>query len=798
MSDGAGQAVIPPLPPVPLSVKIKAFPYDIDDVHRTRDESVFMVRGLSSALIVFVSAVVTASAQVATPASTPIPLTEPIRTFDGPPAPALPATVSRDEQGRTTVRAVRLTEPLRVDGRLDEPIYASVVPMSDFIQNDPAVGEPATERTDVWISFDADNIYVTVRAFESQPDRMIVNEMRRDSNAITQNENVAFVFDTFYDRRNGVVFNINPLGGRMDGQFSNESNYNGDWNPVWDLAVSRFEGGWAAEAAVPFTSLRFSPGTSPLWGFNARRINRWKNEVSFLSPVPTGAGIGGIFRASSAATLVGLETPRARNLDVKPFVISDVTSNALAIPRLNHKLSGDFGLDVKYGLTAGLTADLTYRTDFAQVEADEQQVNLTRFSVFFPEKREFFLENQGLFQFGGASGNGNVPFTFYSRRIGLDSGLEVPIQVGGRLSGRVGDFGVGLINVQTEVTDTSPATNFSVARVRRDILRRSSVGAILTRRSVSTRGPGSNDLYGLDGRFAFYQNVTINTYWAKTQTGGLNGSDTSHRVMYQYNGDRYGLTVHNLRVGKDFNPEAGFLFRSDFSKYFAQARFSPRPRGSRIVRKYSFQGQVDDIENASAGYVESRTREGEFRVDFQNSDSLEIVYLDTYEGLVAPFKIASGVTIPVGAYSFGNLRTAFSFGQQRSISGTAFLERGGFWEGEKTSFGFSGGRAKVTPQLAIEPSLSINRVTLPFGAFTTKLVSSRLTYTVTPLMFVSGLVQYNSSSHSLSSNVRLRWEYQPGSELFVVYNEGRDTDRPGFPGLQSRALIVKFNRLFRL
>ncbi|MEQ1761316.1 MAG: DUF5916 domain-containing protein [Vicinamibacterales bacterium] len=755
-----------------------------------------MFRYISAVLLLILSSASATSGQVTAPA--PATPADPTRGYDGPAAPVLPATVTRDGQGRTTVRAVRLTEPLRVDGRLDEAIYTLVQPMSDFVQNDPAFGQPATERTDVWISFDADNVYITFRAFESQPDRMIVNEMRRDSNAITQNENVSFMLDTFYDRRNGVLFNINPIGGRMDGQITNEGSYNGDWNPVWDLAVGRFEGGWVAEAAVPFKSLRFTTGASPLWGFNARRINRWKNEVSFLSSPPNGTGIGGIFRASSAATLVGIEPPRVRNLDVKPFAISDLTSNTLSIPRLNNKLGGDFGLDAKYGVTAGLTADLTYRTDFAQVEADEQQVNLTRFSLFFPEKREFFLENQGLFQFGGAAGNGNVPFAFYSRRIGLDRGTEVPIEGGGRLSGRVGDFGIGLINVQTEGTRTSPGTNFSVARVQRDILRRSSVGALFTRRSVSTLGPGSNELYGLDGRFAFYQNLTINTYYATTQTTGRAGQDGSYRVMAQYNGDRYGLTLHRVQVGKNFNPETGFVFRSDIAKYFTQARFSPRPRGSRVVRKYSFQGQIDYIENASAGYLETRDRRAQFEVEFQNSDNLEVIYTQLREGLVDPFQIATGVTVPVGTYDFGNLRTAFSLGQQRPISGTVFFEQGAFWDGDKTSFGFSGGRAKITPQLAVEPSLSVNRVTLPYGSFSTTLVSSRLTYTFTPLMFASGLIQYNSSSRSLSTNVRLRWEYRPGSELFVVYNEGRDTDRTGFPTLQNRSLIVKLNRLFRL
>ncbi len=260
-----------------------------------------------------------------------------------------PAPAGRQTDGQRTVQAVRLTEPLRVDGQLDESLYTTVPSVTDFIQTEPAPGAPATERTEVWLSFDADNVYVTLRAWESQPARMIVNEMRRDSSSILQNENVAFVFDTFNDRRNGVVFNINPIGGRMDGQISNEGNYNGDWNPVWDLAVGRFEGGWTVEAAVPFTSLRFGPGTAQVWGFNARRINRWKNEISYLSRVPDGTGVDGLVRVSSAATMIGLEVPSVRNLEVKPFVTSDLRSDNVARPRVRNDLSGDLGLDVKYG-----------------------------------------------------------------------------------------------------------------------------------------------------------------------------------------------------------------------------------------------------------------------------------------------------------------------------------------------------------------------------------------------------------------------------------------------------------------
>ena len=717
----------------------------------------------------------------------------------GPPPPAPPATIARDAQGRVTIRAVPVATPPRIDGQLDESWYGSTPSLSDFIQNEPTVDAPATEKTEVWVGYDSANVYVTVRAWESEPDRMVVNEMRRDSQNIWRNASVSFMFDTYYDRRNAVSFDINAIGGRGDSQITDERTYNSDWNPVWDLAVGTFDGGWTAEAAIPFKSLRYRPGRAQVWGFNARRVNRWKNEISFLARVSEGLGSGGIARASQAATLVGIEAPSgSRNVEIKPYVISDLASDASATPRISNDAGGDVGLDVKYGLTQNLTADLTYNTDFAQVEADQQQVNLTRFSLFFPEKREFFLENQGVFRFGGAQGFGAVPFLFQSRRIGLDRGQQIPIQAGGRLTGRLGAFDVGVINIQT---DEDPAvgvqaTNFSVVRVRRDILRRSSIGALVTRRSVALGGVGSNEAYGLDGRFAFFQNLTFDTYWAQTRTGGVTGDDTSYRAQLTYAGDRYGLIAHRLVVGKHFNPEVGFLFRNDIAKYFTQLRFSPRPASIKSVRKLSIEGGVDYFENG-ARQVVTRELQGEFIVEFENSDMFNVAYVDSYELLQESFRIASGVTIPVGSYRFGTGTVSFTLGQQRALSGTAFVERGSFWGGDKTAVGYRQGRVNLTSQLSVEPNLAFNRVALPVGSFTSNLVGSRVTYTVTPLMFISGLVQYNSSNDVVDTNLRLRWEYRPGSELFVVYNETRNTTRPGFPGLKTRAVIVKFNRLFR-
>ena len=711
-----------------------------------------------------------------------------------------PSVISRDAEGRATVRAVRLSTPLKLDGQLDEAVYTTTPSFTDFFQMEPVEGAVATERTEGWIFFDEDAFYVTFRCWESRPDALVANEMRRDSNNIFQNDHIAFLIDPFYDRRNGLEFAINPIGGRWDGQITNERQFNADWNPIWDLSVGRFEGGWTVELVIPFKSLRYRPGRAQIWGFNARRVNRGKNETSFLTKLPRALGQRALFQSSLASTVVGLEAPPgSRNLEVKPYAVSGLTSDVTAIPPISNDLSKEIGVDVKYGLTQNLTADFTYNTDFAQVEADEQQVNLSRFSLFFPEKREFFLENRGLFGFGGVDTGtgGDTPILFYSRRIGFDLGRQAPIEAGGRVTGRVGRFSLGLLNIGSGEQEGSPSprSNFSVVRVKRDVLRRSSVGLIFTGRSNIEGGTASNQVYGVDGTFAFFANLAINTYWARTQTDGLAGDDTSYRAQVDYAGDRYGVLLERLVIGDSFKPDIGYVRRSDIRLSQAQFRFSPRPRSSRVVRKLSWTGQVAYTENG-AGRVETRDLEGEFGIEFQNSDTFAASYRDAYEFLPVPARIV-GITIPVGGYDYATTRVGYSFGRQRRISGSVSVDHGEFYSGHKTTLSISQGRLNLTPQLSIEPTYLGNWVDLVEGSSTTHLAGSRVTYTVTPAMFVSALVQYNTGIDAVSANVRLRWEYRPGSELFLVLNEQRDTLSPRFPDLVNRAFIVKINRLVR-
>jgi hypothetical protein len=729
--------------------------------------------------------------------------------YVGPPPPVAPAVVTRDEDGRVAVRASRLAQPLRLDGQLDESLYRDVQPVSDFVQMEPDWGAPATERTDVWVSFDDDHVYVSFRNWDTDMERLIATEMRRDSTQTWQgNDLVSLIFDTFYDRRNANAFTINPLGGRSDGQMVNERQYSLDWNPVWSVKTGRFEGGWTAEAAIPFKSIRYRPGTQQVWGFNVMRVKRAKNEISTLTPVPPARGQQGFQQPSFAALLVGIEAPPGgRSLDLKPYATSRVTTDRVASPTDATIAKGDVGFDGKYAITQNLTADFTYNTDFAQVEADEQQVNLTRFSLFFPEKRDFFLENQGTFAFGGVAVSsfgggtaGDAPILFYSRRIGLNGGREVPIEAGGRVTGRIGRYTVGVLNMEAgEVRDTrTPATNFTVVRLKRDVLRRSSIGVMGTSRSVGIDGVGRNHAYGVDGNFNFLQNLQINTYWARTETAGSRpaGDQTSQRAQLDYSGDRYGVQLEHLTVGADFDPQVGFVRRGDIQREYAQFRFSPRPRGRSAIRKYIYQASLEYIEDGH-GRLESRERNAEFALEFQNADRVAVYYTNTFEYLPAPFPIGGDVRLPVGGYTFDTIRLQYNMGQQRPQSANLSAEYGTFYNGRKLTFNVQRGRLNLTPQFSLEPVYSYNDVSLDEGAFTQHLAGARITVTMTPMMFASALLQYNSSLNTVSTNARFRWEYQPGSELFVVYNEERNTLARSFPALSNRAFVVKINRLFR-
>lgn len=727
--------------------------------------------------------------------------------------PVAPEVVTRNADGHAILRSSRITTPITLDGRLDEAVYKDVMPAGGFLQQEPHEGSPATDQTEVWVFFDDRNIYVGARMLETDPSRRVTSDMRRDASNMYNNDHIAVLFDTFDDRRNGFGFSSNAQGGMFDWQVTNEQPSN-NWNGLWDVRTADIEGGWTAEFVIPFRSIRFREGASN-WGVNFRRMVRWKNELTFLSRVPISWGRRGLSKVSSVGTLVGLVAPAGlRNLDVKPYALASSTTNNRSTPALHNAGNGEIGVDAKWGITQSIVTDITYNTDFAQVEDDEAQVNLTRFSVLFPEKRDFFLEGQDVFNFagaganqggggqgptaipsgGGGGGNNNVtPIVFFSRRIGLQNGQVVPILGGARVLGRGKGFQVGALHMHTddEERSTIPQADFSVLRINKDVMKRSRVGMIATRRTPGLRGD-ENVAVGIDTTLNPLEELAINGYWTATGSGQ---HATSYRGNVTWNADTTGLQIEHLFVGDQFNPEIGFLRRAAFRRTYGQARYSPRPASWKGVRKVYYEASYDYFEDRF-GHPESREAQGASRIELANGDQLAVEYSRNFEGLEAPFAVTTGITIPAGRYEFQQTKFLYSTSPQRPFSGTLTLNYGGFYSGTLKEVTWRG-RVEFGPRFYAEPTVSINLFETPFGDGNANIISSRLTYTLTPRMFASALMQYQSATSSVSTNARFRWEYQPGSELFVVYSDGRNTSSAGFPALDNRSLVVKVTKLVR-
>lgn len=721
--------------------------------------------------------------------------------------PLMASLVARRAADDVTVRAVRVAPSLNVDGVLDEPIYQRVAPLTDFIQQEPREGQLATEKTEAWILFDDQSFYVAARLWDSQPDREVANELRRDNGNILGNENLTFVIDTLHDRRNGYLFQTNPLGALRDMTITDDQQ-NSAWNGIWYVKTQRFAGGWTVEVAIPFKTLRYKSAGPQTWGINLRRLVKWKNEFSYLSLVPAALGTTGVSRMASAATVEGLETPaQSKNIEFKPYGLASSTGLRRPSGQLDSAVGGNGGLDAKYGLTRSLIFDATWRTDFAQVEEDLQQINLTRFSLFFPEKREFFIEGQGIFDFGGVqagSSPGDVPLLFYSRRIGLNQGQAIPVIGGARLTGRAGAYSIGALNIHTEETPVAGAaqTGFSALRLKRNIFRRSNVGIMGTHRQP-VRGLPASTSFGADATLLFRTSVNLTGFVARTDTpnrAGVPVTGYSYRGRADYTTDRYGLAAEHLLIDPGFAPDVGFTRRTDVRRSFVQARFSPRPRRSRsrVVRKLTWQVGGEYVTDAAGQQRQTGEVNALFRVDFQSSDQVSVEHTREFEYLPGAFTVSPGVVVPKGEYSYSSTRLAYTLGQQRAFSGRISVATGTLYDGHRSDLSYSG-RWGLHPRMSVEPTATLNWVSLPYGTFNARLLGSRVTVTPTPRMVLSSLVQLNIDARTLTSSARLRWEYTGGSEVFLVYTDGRDTAlRPGtMTRVQNRTLAFKVTRLFR-
>jgi len=703
------------------------------------------------------------------------------------------------------LKATKASGPIALDGRLDEGSWAAAPLATNFIQNDPREGQPATYDTEVRLLYDDRALYIGVFAKDPEPAAIIVNELRKDFNTGSA-DGFQVVIDTFNDERNGYQFAINPAGAKWDSQMSNEGRENNsNWDGIWDVSARIGEDGWYAEIEIPFKTLKFGPGEMQAWGINFQRRLRRRNENSYWSPLRR---IHQLSRVSMAGTYEGLEGLKPGvNVRVKPYALANF--NKLAGVDVDRDY--DAGFDVKYGVTSGLTWDFTVNTDFSQVEADEQQVNLTRFSLFFPEKRDFFLENSGVFQFGsgntgggggGGGGGGRQNQSqdmifFFSRQIGLSpNGDAIPLLAGSRITGRVGGWSVGALNIQQREQGASPTTNFTALRLRRNVLANSDLGVMFLNKDP--QGADHNRSFGADANFRFLGDLTMNLAVAKSDSPVSRipgeGDDWYSKSGIGYRSNRWDLRGMYQTIGGRFNDEMGFVPRRgvDNSEFYVGARFRPRAV-QRWIRETFPHIQFENFTRRKGGGLESRYMDWHWPVTFQNSSFVEIGTNPNVEVIDERFTINSrrNIFVNPGRYEFKEHFILANSNSAAKFSMNLRAGTGEFYDGYRRNYTI-GGTFRLNEHFNVSLSDQINDIELGSGSYVTHLLTSRINVYFTTKLFVNALVQYNTDANQWSSNVRLDLIHRPLSDIYLVYNERRDS-RSG--DLISRAVIAKMTYL---
>lgn len=691
------------------------------------------------------------------------------------------------------LQAVRLAQPPVIDGDVLGDAAWSAVPMADaFWQTNPEAGQPASERTEVRVGYTAETLYVAVVARDRDPSGIVVSGSRRDA-SLDDTDSLQLVFDTYLDRQNGFVFGTNPAGIEYDAQLvreaSTEQGFNLNWDGAWTVRTQTGAFGWSAEFEIPWKTLRYGHAKAQTWGLNVQRNIRRHKESAYWAPLQRQYGIA---RVSSAGTLTGLEPPSQRNLKLTPYVLGEASDTA----RRDGDATGQVGGDLKWSASPSLTLDLSVNTDFAQVEADEQQVNLNRFDLFFPEKRPFFLENAGLFTMGVA---GETEL-FFSRRIGIGpGGRVVPILGGGRLSGRALGLNVGLLNMQTKrVEGLTPAQNFTAARFEKELPNRSGLAVLFTNRTATGGGSADGDsgrTYGAEGRWGLGRYAQLSGYAAKTDTPGVHDDDTAFHGGFGWNSPALEAGAEYSQVGEGFDPQVGFLERSGSRKgavYVFHRRRMNGKLGLQEIRPHaSFDGywKPDGFQESGFLHVDNHW-------EWKSGLEIHTGTNFTREGLREPFEIAGGVVVPPGTYDHQEFQLLVITNQGRALSFEGRAVVGGFFGGHRRLLNPSL-KARHGDALNLELGYERNDVELPGGSFDTNLAKARLSWSWTPRLFLQGLVQYNDQAELWSANLRFGWLSSANTGLFVVYNENRDILGPG-SGFRDRSLTLKFSRLVDL
>jgi len=691
---------------------------------------------------------------------------------------------TRADAQRAHLRAVPVTEPIRLDGVLDEAIWRTAHPATGFVQAEPQEGQPSSERTEVRVAFDGDNLYIGAMLFDADPDALVVTDIKKDFVETTQDA-FSVILDTFRDRRNGYVFSTNPEGARADQQVANEGReINASWDAVWRVRTARTPDGWSVEMEIPFRALRFDEGVET-WGVNFSRRIRRKNELAYWSPVPRSYALT---RLSLAGDLDGLPDASAgRDLRIKPYVLGAAVREPGSD---DYDSRREVGLDIKARVLDAFTLDVTVNPDFAQVEADVQQVNLTQFSQFFPEKREFFLENSGLFYVGDAARNNRVVavptpdedlLLFFSRRVGVaDDGRAVPIQAGARLTGRLSTgTNIGAIVMRTDDVTGLPGSDYGVFRVRQDIFAGSDIGGIVMTRDVRETGPLGDDynrVYGADANLRLPGNVDWSTYLIGTESPGVDDGQYAWRSSLNREGNFVHIKFGAMELGENFRDDLGFFRRTGARKYFVDFGLRPRPQslqkaGVREMHPHIVWNFYEDLQ----GRMVAKKLHSGYTFFMNDGGFWEVSVNPAFERIEAPFRISRDIDpIPVGAYSWVEYQLRGSTDPSKSVSGGFTAITGGLWSGTQRT---------VSANLALRPSYkffleaSLQRtkaeLDLPDDEFTRTFWTFRTNYSFSTNMFIDGLVQYDPGSKRLNTNVRFNLIHRPLSDIFIVFNEQR-------------------------
>ena len=698
------------------------------------------------------------------------------------------------------VEPVQVNEGPNIDGSLSEPVWSQAAVIDNFVQQEPSEGNPATERTVVRLLYDETNVYIGVEAFDSTPDGIVATEMRRDSRRILDEDNFQIIFDTFQDRRSGYMFVTSPLGAKLEQQIteegeggwrgSNTANINVNWDGVWDVKTTQTSNGWVAEIAIPMVTLRFPKVDQQSWGANFMRNIRRKNEQVFWAPITKEYQIT---RVSLAGTMAGMRSVnQGMDLRVTPYVLASGTQQRSG-ERLVTTGAGDIGLDVKYGVTSGLNLDLTLNTDFAQVEVDEQQVNLTRFPLFFPEKRDFFLENSGMFDVGsGSSGWGRSATLFFTRRIGLsESGQPIPIIGGARLTGKTGRNNIAALNITTQENFGRAGENFFVGRYSRDIFSRSKIGGIVINKET-LGGSDYNRTVAADAALALHPNFVVNSFVAKTESPGVSTGNMAGFISGKWLSPSWNIYGQYIDLQDNFNAEVGFVPRIGIRESEFHIEWDPRPDRWNIR-------QLDpmwDITYTTDQHNRLLSRRVHYMVGvyFEDGSSGWVYYNDLFEQLDFPFFIHENVTIPSGTYRFGEWVYMYSTDQSKRLYGRVNYSPQTFFGGTRTDFRVTAG-VRATNSIAFEARFSRSDVSLPGGAFIADLASLTADFAFSPQLTLRTLSQYNSVTHEISNSVRFNWIYKPGSDLYITYDELRTDMDPQFAGIRRASPWVRNRQL---